>query len=245
VQSAALALHGSPIRWRIDSRHAPAAVRAAGRVATQLGLIAALLTYPGLIGRPIVDYYRSFFPTGPAALQLARGAAAAVLMLCALYGAWIASGRIEVFTHQQRRKWQRRLVLLIPTAALGALVEELIFRGVLLNDLLRAPWLPRSAGLLVAAIFFAAAHYVRAVKRRWTFPGHLLLGLLLCIAFVQTGALWLPIGLHAGGILMIMGTRPFFWYEGPSWLTGASIFPFAGVAGWAGLGVLTAFVVYQ
>jgi hypothetical protein len=41
---------------------------------------------------------------------------------------------------------------------------------------------------------------------------------------------------------MIMGIRPFVRYRGPAWLTGASIFPFAGVIGMAGLILLTAFV---
>ena len=69
-----------------------------------------------------------------------------------------------------------------------------------------------------------------------------MLGLLLAIAFLRTGTLWLPVGLHAGGILMIMGTRPFMRFRGPAWLTGASIFPFAGVVGIVGLGILTSFV---
>ncbi len=95
---------------------------------------------------------------------------------------------------------------------------------------------------MLGALIFAGAHYVRAVKRRWTFPGHVLLGVLLCVAFLRTGSLWLPMGLHAGGIFMIMGIRPFVRYRGPAWLTGASIFPFAGVIGMAGLLLLTAFV---
>jgi hypothetical protein len=46
-------------------------------------------------------------------------------------------------------------------------------------------------------------------------------------------------GLHAGGIFLTLGTRPFVRYTGPGWLFGASIFPYAGLVGIAALAVLT------
>ncbi|MEY8460764.1 CPBP family glutamic-type intramembrane protease [Eggerthellaceae bacterium 24-137] len=50
----------------------------------------------------------------------------------------------------------QRLALLAGTAALTALVEELVFRGVLLQALLRA--LPRTRALLASALLFALPH---------------------------------------------------------------------------------------
>jgi membrane protease YdiL (CAAX protease family) len=149
---------------------------------------------------------------------------------------------LQIDVHHSRRKWTRRLTMLAPTALFGAFVEELLFRGVVMADLLRTPALNPVGGVLMATAVFAGAHYVRSVKRHWTLPGHVMLGLLLCIAFQRTGQLWLAAGLHAGGIMMIMAARPFVRYRGPAWLTGASIFPFAGVVGIAGLGILTVFV---
>jgi hypothetical protein len=63
--------------------------------------------------------------------------------------------------------------------------------------------------------------------------------MLLCVSFACTGALWLPLGLHGGGILIIMGLRPLVRYVGPPWLVGASIFPYAGAVGVIGLTILT------
>jgi membrane protease YdiL (CAAX protease family) len=80
---------------------------------------------------------------------------------------------------------------------------------------------------------------VRSVKRYWTFPGHLALGVLLCTAFLCTGNIWLSFGLHAGGVLVLMAVRPFVRYLGPPWLVGASIFPYAGVVGATALILLT------
>lgn len=243
VQSALLSAAGLPLRWRIDTRNAPRNLRTAGRITTQLCLAAVICAYPLLRGRTIVGYYSSLFPANRTFVQFLHGLAASTFCLCLLFLAWIATHRVQVLVHHSRKKWIRRMVLLLPTALFGACVEEMLFRGVVMADLMRTGGLPRPAVVIVSALIFAGAHYVRAVKRRWTFPGHVGLGVLLCLAFLQTGTLWLGTGLHAGGILMIMGTRPFFRYRGPAWLTGASIFPFAGAAGFVGLFVLSAFVL--
>lgn len=242
VQTVQLRAAGLPIRWRIDADGAPKSVRTGGRIVTQASLLGVILLYPLIRGEAILAYYPSLLPVGPILRQFAQGAAASVLFLCALFGAWLATGRLQIDIHHSRKKWIRRVVMLVPTALFGAFVEELLFRGVVLADLLRSPSMSTSMAIGLGALIFAGAHYVRAVKRRWTFPGHLMLGVLLGVAYVRTGALWLPVGLHAGGIFMIMGIRPFVRYRGPAWITGASIFPFAGVIGIAGLALLTGFV---
>ncbi len=241
VQSLAMRAEGLPIRWRIDSRGAPTSIRNTGRITTQLSLVAVILAFPLMRSSGILAYYGGLFPPDRTVRHFSQGAAASVLCLCVLYLAWITSNRVRVELHQSRRKWIKRLILLVPTALFGALVEEIIFRGIVMADLLHSG-VPSRYTVLLAALVFAGAHYVRAVKRRWTFPGHVVLGMVLCMAFAATGTLWLAVGLHAGGILMIMGTRPFFRYDGPAWLTGASIFPFAGIAGIAGLVVLATWV---
>jgi membrane protease YdiL (CAAX protease family) len=242
AQTVLLRLHGTPIRAAIDHGDMPASIRTVARLVTQLALLGVILAYPPLCGKPVLAYYFSLFPLN-CALHCIQGLAASALFLSLLFLAWVLTDQLQIDVHHSRRKWVRRLVLLIPTAAFGAFVEELLFRGVLLADLLRvmpnSPWTAAATGTLV----FAAAHYVRRAKRRWTFPGHLALGALLCVAFILTGSLWLSIGLHAGGILLIMGARPFVRYRGPAWLIGASTFPFAGIVGLLGLAILTAFVV--
>ncbi|HVP11099.1 MAG TPA: CPBP family intramembrane glutamic endopeptidase [Phycisphaerae bacterium] len=242
MQTALLRLYGLPVRWAIDMDGVPKPARTTSRAVTQLCLAAAIVLYPLLRGESIVGYYAGLLPIRSAGLFL-QGAAVSVLFLCLLFGAWLAADQLEIDIHQSRKRWMRRLILLLPTTLLGAFVEEFLFRGVLLADLLRS--FPQSTAFAVAigVVIFAVAHYVRRVKRRWTFPGHLMLGLLLCVAFVRTQTLWLPAGLHAGGILIIMGMRPFLRYRGPGWLIGASTFPFAGIVGLAGLAMLTAFVV--
>ena len=244
VQSALLATHGLPIRLRLDAGDAPAIVRTGGRITTQVVLLGILIGYPLLRGQSPVAYYRSLLPREGLG-DFALGAAAASLFLCTLFLAWIATDLLRVEVHHSRRKWIRRLALLPATALFGAFVEEFLFRGVVMADVMASPTLSRGGpwfAVGVSTVVFAVAHYVRAVKRHWTVFGHLALGILLSVAFLQTRSLWLPAGLHAGGILLIMGVRPFVRYRGPAWLVGASIFPFAGVAGIVGLCIMTAYV---
>lgn len=242
-QSALLALHGLPIRRRLDAKGAPHAVRTGGRVITQACLVALIVGYPLLRGHSPVAYYAQLLPAHRAVLHASHGFAAAVAFLAVLFAACIASDAMVVELHESRRRLRRHLLLLLPIAIPGAVVEEMLFRGVVMADLLHTwPGRPMLA-IAGSTLIFAAAHYVRRVKRRWTIAGHLMLGLMFSVAFYQTGNLWLAIGLHAGGNFMILGTRPLITNRGPAWLTGASIFPYAGAAGVVGLGVLTVFVV--
>lgn len=241
VQTAALRACGLPMRWRIDTHEAPKLVRLAGRLATQSGIVGVLVAYPILLGHSPGEYYRRLAPWDAESVTTAlHGLAAAVLFLCALYLAWLAADCVRFEIRRSASRLTRHLVTLPLMAAFGATVEELLFRGVVVADLLR--WVSMPVAVMLGAAAFAGAHYVRSVKRRWTFPGHVLLGVLLCVAFVRTGDLWLAAGLHAGGILVIMGLRPFIRYTGPQWLTGVSIYPYAGAAGVVGLTILTAFV---
>lgn len=244
VQSVCLASARQPFRWRIDSRGGTKHLRLAVRIATQASLLAVIVLYPFLRGESLVAYYGRLLPRAPAAEHFGYGVASSALFLSVLFVIWLSTHRLVVEVHHARRKWIRRLILLVPTALFGAFVEEMIFRGVFMADLLHSNWSPVAA-VAVSGLVFAIAHYVRAVKRRWTFPGHMALGVLLGVAFLDTGSLWLPAGLHAGGILVIMGVRPFVRYAGPAWLTGASIFPFAGAVGIAALVTLTAIVHHQ
>lgn len=242
-QTVMLAAIGRPPLWRLDTRNTPTAVRTGGRILTQLSLVGIIVAYPLLRGEGVVAYYARLLPATRSMRLMAHGAAAAVLFLSALYLVWVLSGRVEVEPRGSRRRRWRRLALLLPTSLFGPLVEELLFRGVVMADLMR--WLPSRpiAAFILAVLVFAGAHYIRTVKRRWTFGGHVMLGVLLCGAFFATGSLWLSIGLHAGGNLVIIGARPYCANRGPAWITGASIFPYAGLVGLVGLTILSTFIM--
>lgn len=236
-QSALLIAAGQPLRRRLGAEGLPNPLRQANRVITNGSLLAIVSAYPLVRGESPIAYYAKLLPAGRSAWSFVHGAAAAVLYLALLYLAWTITDNVRFRVRSSTGKLARRLAVVPLTAVFGALAEELLFRGMLLADLLN--WFPPPLAVAVGAFLFAAAHYLRPVKRYWTFPGHVALGGLLCCAFLWTGSLWLPIGLHAGGILVIMAARPFVRYVGPPWLVGASVFPYAGIMGIAALLLLT------
>ncbi len=117
---------------------------------------------------------------------------------------------------------------IIPTAVAVSLVEEAIFRGVILGICL---WtLPRIGAIALTSFLFAVVHFLKPAKSafapdavRWwsglaeatTFAPDLpesslllfglgslfVAGWILGKAAVRTRSLWLPIGLHAGWVL--------------------------------------------
>jgi membrane protease YdiL (CAAX protease family) len=103
------------------------------------------------------------------------------------------------------------------------LLEETIFRGLLLGDLIRA--YGTTAATIVSSLFFAVTHFLGATDawkripakaapteamvalfggmermvREWPeLVGLVLVGLILCAARLRTGQLYLPMGIHAG-----------------------------------------------
>lgn len=236
-QSVMLAAAGQPIRWRISSSGLSKRLKSINRIITNSSLAAVLVAYPLLKGQSIVWYYARLLPLGRAPLQALHGFAAVAIYLALLYLGWMISDNVRFGIRHRPGDLASRLAMIPFSAILGSTIEELMFRAVVLASLLDSFSVP--VAVCAGAIIFAAAHYVRRVKRYWTFPGHVALGVLLCVCFACTRTLWLPLGVHAGGIFMIMGARPLMRYVGPPWLVGASIFPYAGAPGIAGLSILT------
>ncbi|MCL6434159.1 MAG: CPBP family intramembrane metalloprotease [Leptolyngbyaceae cyanobacterium HOT.MB2.61] len=118
---------------------------------------------------------------------------------------------------------------------LVSVVEELVFRGFLLNQLqlIFAPWL----AAIGSSLIFSLLHLVWEGKETIPqLPGLGLMGFVLVLArWVDGGSLGLAIGLHAGWIGIMAGldsARSIHYCEGnPEWITGLSGKPLAGVMG--------------
>jgi membrane protease YdiL (CAAX protease family) len=127
-------------------------------------------------------------------------------------------------------------------------IEEPFFRAIILQQLLfaaapgfsRTPVIDPWAAVALSAVLFSAAHFLRKVKTYWPFVGLAVLGVWLGVAYVETGNLWLPMGLHSGGILAIGLHRCFLNYKGPEWLVGTQTYPIAGALAMAVMLVGTA-----
>ncbi|PIG93458.1 type II CAAX endopeptidase family protein [Gloeocapsopsis sp. IPPAS B-1203] len=126
--------------------------------------------------------------------------------------------------------------------------EELLFRGWLLDELLRDYRFQRASW--INATLFALLHFIKPLpdilRTLPQFPALVVLGLTLVWARMRKNRLGLPIGLHAGLIwgYYIINVGQLTQYSGqvPDWITGVERNPLAGVMGLLFLGVLALWV---
>jgi membrane protease YdiL (CAAX protease family) len=171
-----------------------------------------------------------------------------------LFGSWLATSAMvalfAIFTGSgwltiQNWRWQTvpfitwvgilwNSILINAYASVG---EEVIFRGYLLSGLKEA-W-GKTVGLAVMSVIFAAMHLVVHTAKQTSIPLFILSligpGLLLGWAYLRTGSLWLPIGLHfmwnlvQDDLLNLPGRTELdslfglsTQLQGPSWLVGSA-----------------------
>jgi hypothetical protein len=124
-------------------------------------------------------------------------------------------------------------ILLFTTGMLlfGAFGEELLFRGYGFQMLLG--WLGTYATVLPVGLLFGWAHHDNLNFSALGFANTVLWGVLLGYAFLRSGDLWLPIGLHFGwnwvlplfganlsGFTMRLTGYQMRWHTGPLWSGG-------------------------
>lgn len=83
----------------------------------------------------------------------------------------------------------------LPLMAFMAFGEELVYRSLMLNGLhviLRKPWL----AVIIMASFFGLAHAGNPDASVLSVLGNALGGLVYGVAFLGSGRIWLPFGLH-------------------------------------------------
>jgi membrane protease YdiL (CAAX protease family) len=84
-----------------------------------------------------------------------------------------------------------------------ALTEEILFRGFFLQTMLKD--MPKWLAVILTGIIFVLFHDLAHVESFWTESRQIMLAgglfslnVLLCVAFLKSKTLWLPIGIHAG-----------------------------------------------
>jgi len=230
-----------PLRHGSDS----ALVRWSLKLALQCVFLGIILLYPLAIGQDPIAYLAWF--GSPRWLAVIHVAALTIGVFAVQQLIVISTGMVELTSRYSLQRTVRKVVrsFLIPIPL--ALVEETVFRGVLLNQLLESvPATQWGVALAVglASAIFAAVHFVRPQKRiLLPVLGLFGFGVVLGVAYLIDGhSCWLPIAIHAGGVWVIQVMRPFVNYRGPAVLAGYSSYPICGVFGIAAMIVLTVLV---
>jgi membrane protease YdiL (CAAX protease family) len=139
---------------------------------------------------------------------------------------------VSVDIHANPRAFGRAVVVVI-VLILGALAEEMMFRGYPFQRLEEA--IGPSGSIAVFSVLFALVHLSNPGASTLGLLNTVLIGLVLAIAYLRTRALWLCWGIHFGwnaalGLLFglpVSGLRIFNVVvrgtaTGPRWLTGGS-----------------------
>jgi hypothetical protein len=239
AQSVALVLVGEPLAWPLRFTTQAPLVRWTSRIAIHTAWLVIIVGTPLALGMGPREALHQAFPMPVPWRDIAVAFAIALFPYALVYLFYVALGWVRVAPRHDRAtrrgKLLRRFLGPLPLATL----EEAVFRGVLLEQLLRA--LPPSPtdtvlAIVLSAIVFSAVHFIKRPypgKPIWQPAyGLFIVGCLFGLAYVIGGrSLWLPIAVHAGGILVTEVARLYVVYQRPPWLLGYAEFPHCGLAG--------------
>jgi len=168
--------------------------------------------------------------------QLLFGVGLGLAALGLMLGIGVASGAVRVELTPDRMRLWRTALGFVPAAALVSVLEELVFRGVLLQRLMACST-PLAVGLSSAC--YALVHLKAPALTAQTsreLVGLFLLGVVLSGCYLRTRQLYLAIGLHAALAYGARVNKLVIAFADPSnaWLIGTSRL-IDGMAAWAAL----------
>jgi hypothetical protein len=239
VQSLVLKLVGEPLAWPLRFTTRKPLVRWTARVMVQASWLVILVGTPLALGIRPLDALRQAFPMPVPWHDIAVAFSIMFFSGWALFALYIKAGWVRIEPQHdaatRRGKLVRRFLGPLPLATL----EEAVFRGVLLEQLLRS--FPRSHAYTALAIVLSSAAFASAHFIKPSYPGKpiwrpayglFIVGCLFGLAYVVGGrSLWLPIVMHAAAIFVVEVMRLYAVQKGPPWLSGYSEWPQSGLVG--------------
>ena len=97
----------------------------------------------------------------------------------------------RMYTEQFAKLLEEPISLVIMTVILAPILEEILFRGIIMKGMINNKVAPATA-IIVSALIFGVVHF-----NPWQFAGAFLLGLVLGLVYYKTKSLLMPILLHA------------------------------------------------
>ena len=226
--------------WPLRHGSESLAVRWTLKAALQVVLLSVLLLPPWLNGESPWAYHAERLAGVNWMVPVAGGA----LTLTLFSAVMLLNFRLGWITVEPSRSGLKLLAKLGRASLTPlplAIMEELVFRGIVLEQLVRS--FPATvSGEGAAADDLGGAFRngpLPAQQKRVMLPavGLFALGWMLGLVYLLDGhTIWVPAAFHAAGVWFIQLTRPFACYRGPAWLIGYRSYPICGVFG---LGVMT------
>lgn len=245
VQSVALWWAGEPLAPPLRSESQTPLVKWSVRTAIQVTWFSILIVFPRTLGESAVAYFGRMFPTDGWQPAL-TGLLVFFGLIAATFAIEFQAGWLRFEPQHTQRVRRRKLLRRCFTPLLLALVEEGVFRGVLLEQLLQAlpaAWWRVPLAIGASSAVFSAVHFARPHSRSKPIArpafGLFAVGTLFGTAFVVTGhSLWMPIALHAAGIFGTEVLKLYAAYRGPIAMIGYPDFPHCGLIGGSSLVIM-------
>jgi hypothetical protein len=239
VQSIALVSVGEPLAWPLRFTTSRPLVKWISRIMIHTTWLIILIGTPFAVGSSPLQWLHQWFPTPVPWRDIAIAFSIMLVPAWTLFGLEMAAGLIRFEPqHEQaarRSKLIRRFIGPFPLATL----EEAVFRGVLLEQMLRS--FPQSNGyaalaVVLTSVVFSSLHFIKPPvpgRRIWQPAwGLFLVSCLFGLAYIVGGrSLWLPIAVHSAAVLAIEIMRLYVVFQGPPWLIGYPEFPQSGLLG--------------
>jgi len=123
--------------------------------------------------------------------ELATGMVLGAVILSLGFALLLLSGEIRIVSSSLELKKIFLLVILYVAVAVN---EELLFRGYILNNLMKS--FSRGLALFITSISFSLIHLGNSHYSLISFLNILLVGVLLGLPYIYTKSLWIPVALH-------------------------------------------------
>jgi CAAX prenyl protease-like protein len=239
IQSVVLWFAGEPLTWPFRFSRERPLMRWTGRVMVHSEWIIILVGTPLALGIHPLDALREAFPTPVPWRDIGVAFVITAFPACLVYAVYLAVGWVR-FEPQRDQKTRRAKLFrrFFPGPLPLVIFEEGVFRGIILEQLLRS--LPASRfwaalALVLSGAAFAAVHFIKPAGdkpiRQYAY-GYFLVSCLFGAAYLLGGrSLWLPVVVHATVVFVIEVMRLYVVFQAPPWLVGYPDSPQSGLVG--------------
>lgn len=239
VQSVVLLLLGESLTWPLRFTTKKPLMRWTSRVMIHVSWLIIMFGSPWALGISPADALHQAFPLPPPWRDMAVAFAIMFLPCLVIYALLIKAKWVRIEPQHtaaiRRGKLFRRFLGPVPLATL----EEAVFRGILLEQLLQSlPATPAATAiaLVVSSAVFASVHFIKVPypgKPVWQPAyGYFIVGCLFGVAYLVGGrSLWLPIVVHATAVFVIEVMKLYSVHTSPPWLMGYPEWPQSGLVG--------------
>jgi hypothetical protein len=238
VQSIVLTLIGEPLAWPLRFKTRRPLMKYASRAMVHLSWLIILIGTQFALGIPLADALRQAFRTPIPWRDIAVAFSLMFFPGFLLYASYIALEWVRIEPQHDQATRRAKFIRRFWGPPLLATLEEAVFRGVFLEQLLRS--FPSTGGytalaIVVSSAAFASVHFFRPTEGKpvWQMAyGYFIVGCLFGLAYVVGGrALWLPIVVHATAVFVVEVMRLYVVFVAPRWLIGVPESPQSGVCG--------------